>query len=100
MVQLLQELYRIHEGRSDLPLMAYGSYGGWNVWTSGQANYCLRRGLSVVAEAWMKEGKGENTRLVPEEFVLHSGGATRMPGMGASPLVIQRAQCVYGVREG
>ena len=28
-VELLQELYRIHGGRSDLPLMAYRGCGGW-----------------------------------------------------------------------
>ena len=27
-VELMQELYRIHDGRSDLPLMAYRSHGG------------------------------------------------------------------------
>ena len=36
-VELLQELYEIHEGRLDLPLMAYRSYGVWQVWTRGQA---------------------------------------------------------------
>ena len=30
-VELMQELYRIHDGRSDLPLMAYRSHGGWKV---------------------------------------------------------------------
>ena len=79
-VELVQELYRIHEGRSDLPLMVYRSYGGWKVWTRGQATYCLRRGLSVVAEAWEKEGRGENSGRI--------GGATRLAAMGARPLVI------------
>ena len=36
-VALMQELYQIHEGRLDLPLMAYRSYEGWKVWTRGQA---------------------------------------------------------------
>ena len=34
---LMQELYRSHEGRLDLSLMAYRSYAGWKVWTRGQA---------------------------------------------------------------
>ena len=29
--ELMQELYRIHGGRSDLSLMAYRSHGGWEV---------------------------------------------------------------------
>ena len=41
--------------------------------TRSQATYCLRRGLSRVAEAWEKERRGEKARLVPEEFLLHSG---------------------------
>ena len=65
---LMQDLYRSHEGRPDLPLMAYRIYGGWKVWTRGQATYCLRRGLSVVAGAWEKEGISEKVRLVPEEL--------------------------------
>ena len=68
----------MHEGRSDLPLMAYRSYGDWKVWTRGQVTYCLRRGFSVVAKAWEKVKEGEKARLVPQE--LHSGrigGATR-----------------------
>lgn len=36
-VELLQELYHIYDGRLNLPLMAYWSYGGWNIWTKGQA---------------------------------------------------------------
>lgn len=28
-VELIQELCQIHEGRSDVALMAYQSYGGW-----------------------------------------------------------------------
>ena len=43
-VELEQELYRIHNGILDLPLMAYRSHGGWKVWTRGQATYCLRGG--------------------------------------------------------
>ena len=84
-VELLQEMYRIHEGRSDLPLMAYRSYGGWKVWTRGQATYCLRRGLTVVAEVWEKGREGEKAPLVLEEF-----SATRLAAMVASPQVIQR----------
>ena len=37
-----------------------------------QSTHCLRRGLSIMAEAW-EERAGGKTRLVPEEFVLHSG---------------------------
>ena len=79
-MELLQELYRIHEGRLDLPLMTYRSYGCWKVWTRGQATYCLRRGLSVVAGAWEKGKEGEKTRLILEEFALQFGrigGTTR-----------------------
>ena len=43
-----------HEGGSNLPLMTYRNYRGWKVWMKGQAIYCLRQGLSVVAEAWGK----------------------------------------------
>ena len=92
-VELIQELYRIHDGRSDLPLMAYRSHGGWKVWTRGQATYFLRRGLSVVATARENREGGGKARLVPEEFALHSGrigGATRLAAMGASFRVIQR----------
>ena len=92
-VELMQELYRIHDRRSDLPQMAYRSHGGWKVWTRGQATYYLRRGLSVVATARENREGGGKVRLVPEEFALHSGrigGATRLAAMGASPLMIQR----------
>ena len=30
-VKLLQELYRLHDGGSDLPLRANRGYGGWQV---------------------------------------------------------------------
>ena len=92
-VELMQELYRIHDGRSDLPLMANGSHGGWKVWTRGQAIYYLRRGLSVVATARGNREGGGKARLVPEEFALHSGrigGATRLAAKGASSRVIQQ----------
>ena len=92
-MELMHELYIIHEGRPDLPLMAYRSYGGCKVITRGQASYCLRRGSSVVAKAREKLKEGGKARLVPEGFALHSGrigGATRLAAMGASPLVIQR----------
>ena len=92
-MELMQELYRIHNGILDLPLMAYRSHGGWKVWTRGQATYCLRRGLSVMATAREDREEGGKARLVPEEFALHSGrigGATRLAAMGASSRVIQR----------
>ena len=91
-MELMQELYRI-DGRSDLPLMAYRSHGGWKVWTRGQATYYLRRRLSVVAMVRENREGGGKARLVPEEFALHSGrigGATRLAAMGASSRVIQR----------
>ena len=43
-VELMQELYRIHEGRPDLPLMVYRSDGSWKVWTRGQATYSCAGG--------------------------------------------------------
>jgi len=92
-VELLQELYRIHEGRPDLPLMAYRSHGSWRVWTRSQATHNLRRGLSVVANTRGYREGGGRARLVPEEYALHSGrigGATRLAAMGASAQVIQR----------
>ena len=70
-VELIQELYRIHGERPDLPLMAYRSHGGWKVWMRGQATYCLRRGLSVLAMARKNREEGGKARLVPEEFALH-----------------------------
>lgn len=30
-VELLQELFQIHKGKFDLPLMVYWSYEGWQV---------------------------------------------------------------------
>lgn len=30
-MELLQELHRIYEAKSDLPLMEYRNYGGWRV---------------------------------------------------------------------
>lgn len=60
------------------------------MWTRGQAIHRLRRGLSIAAEEWEKEGRSEKSRLIPEEFTLHSrriGGST---ARGASLLVIQR----------
>ena len=92
-VELMQELYQIHEGRSDLPLVAYRSYGGWKVCTRGQATSCLRWGLSVVVTARENREEGGTARLVPEEVTLHSGwigGASRLAAMGASSRVIQR----------
>ena len=92
-VELLQRLYQGHEGRLDLPLMAYRSYEGYQAWTGDQATHYLRRGLSVVAETWEKERRGGKARLVSEEFALHTGrigGTARLSTMGASPLVMQR----------
>ena len=92
-VELMQELYQSHDGRSDLPLMAYRSHGGWKVWTRGQATYYQRRGLLVVATARENREGGGKARLVPEEFALKSGrieGATRLAAMEASSRVIQR----------
>ena len=34
-VELLQELFRLHGGGGEMPLMAYLSAGGWRVWTRG-----------------------------------------------------------------
>ena len=53
----------------------------WEVWSRGQVTQCLRNGIASVGERWRKEGRRAGARLVPEEFVLHSGrigGATRM----------------------
>lgn len=55
-VELLQGLYRMHDERSELPLMAWRGYGGWQVWIRGQATRCLRRELSVMAVKWEKKG--------------------------------------------
>ena len=79
-MELMQELYLIHDRRSDLPLMAYRNHGGWKVWTRGQGTYCPRRGLSVVATARENREEGGKARLAPEEFALHSG---RIGGSGA-----------------
>lgn len=65
--------------------MAHQSYGGWQVWIRGQATHCLRRGLSVVAEAWERDRRVGKSRLVPEELALLSGrfeGAMRLAAMG------------------
>ena len=46
-----------------------------------------------MAEAWERGGRLGKSRLIPEEFALHSGrieGVTRLVAMRASPLVIQR----------
>lgn len=72
-VELQQVLCRIHEGRLDLRLVAYQSYGGWKAWTRDQEIHCLRRRLSIAAKAREKRGGGEKARLVPEEFAPHSG---------------------------
>lgn len=91
-VELFQELYQIHEGRADPPVMPYRTRGKWKVWTKGQATECLRQGLSVVAEEWENKEKCARVRLIPDEFVLTSGrigGALRFAAIGTSPLVIQ-----------
>lgn len=56
-VELLQELYQMYDGRSDLPRMVYRGYERWQVWTSSQATHRLCRGLSVVIETWKRKGK-------------------------------------------
>lgn len=61
-----------------------------------------------MADAWEKKGRGDNARLVPEEFVLHSGGIWRRNEVGRDrgestgdtagrEVVVQR---IYGVRGG
>lgn len=57
------------------------------------AMHCFRRGLSVEAKAWEREGEIGKAWLIPKEFVLHSGrirGATRLAAIGANPSVMQR----------
>lgn len=44
------------------------------MWATGEARHRFCRGLSVVVEAWYKEGGDENSRLFREEFALHSKG--------------------------
>lgn len=49
-VEMLQKLYRMHDGWSDLPLMAYRGYVRWQGRIRGQETQCSRRGPPVVAE--------------------------------------------------
>lgn len=47
----------MYDGRSDLPLMAYWGYEGWQIWIRGQVTHCLHLGLSGVAEMWERKGR-------------------------------------------
>lgn len=89
----LELLHQIHDGRLDLPPMAYRGYRGWRIGTRSQAIHCLRRRLLLVAETWKREGRVGKLRLNPKDFALHLGrirGTTTLAVMGASLLVIQR----------
>ena len=87
-VELLQILYQIHERRLDLLLKAYRSYEGWQVRTRDQETHCLRRRLSVVAEAWEKEGGGGTIGSeVIRTTLKEDCGCDEVDGNGASPLI-------------
>ena len=99
-VELLQELHRIHEGRLDLPLMAYRNYGGWNP--------LLAPGI-VNSGRGMGKGRGRREGMIGYGGIRtthrEDWGCDEVGGDGgesngdiaASEVV---AQCVYGVREG
>lgn len=56
-VELLQELFRVHDGRSEIPLISYLGNGGWQIWTRSQTIHWLRRRPSVVTEEREKNGR-------------------------------------------
>ena len=59
----------------------------------GEATERLRRGIGVVAQKWMAEGRGTGANLKPEEFALHSGrigGATSLAAKGVSEAIIKK----------
>lgn len=69
-LNVLQELYQIHDGRLDLPLIMYQGYGKWPVKSRDQGTHSLRREVSGVHDTLEREGKVSKLQLVLEK--LHS----------------------------
>lgn len=84
-VELLQELYRMNGGRSDLLLMAYKGYEGRNVWTRCQPTFGLHRGCRW----WPGSGRRRECRGVTTDTkgvcVTLGEDTTRLAAMGENP---------------